>query len=232
MADVAYPRAVRDRGSLALLVGVLTIAGCSIIPQGESSTPASAGSPTASPSGPGAARDPGPTGPTEIGFVERVVDGDTAIVIIDGVDFRVRYIGIDTPESVAPNSPVEPFALEASAANERLVEGHQVVLEKDVSETDRFGRLLRYIWLQDGDRWTMVNELLVEMGYAQVATFPPDVKYVERFLAAQRRAREAGRGLWGVPAEPMDSATDSAAVRLRTWEARTRWVAGTPRRAA
>ncbi len=86
---------------------------------------------------------------------------------------------------------------EASRANSALVKGRTVVLEKDVSETDRFGRLLRYVWLVDGERWTLVDLELVGRGFAQVETDPPDVKYADRFVAAQRSAREAGIGLWG-----------------------------------
>jgi micrococcal nuclease len=116
-----------------------------------------------------------------------------------GQDHRLRYIGMDTPETVKPGLPVEPFGPEASKANAALVEGRTVVLENDVSETDRFGRLLRYVWLADGDRWTLVDLELVVRGFAQVETDPPDVKYADRFVAAQRVARAAGIGLWGPP---------------------------------
>ena len=127
--------------------------------------------------------------------VINVVDGDTIDVVIDGRERRIRYIGIDTPETVHPTRGEEPYGREASARNRELVEGVTVFLEKDVSETDRFDRLLRYVWLEDG---TMVNETLVAEGYAQVSTYPPDVKYAERFLVAQRAAREARLGLWGL----------------------------------
>lgn len=125
--------------------------------------------------------------------VARVIDGDTIEVRMDGELFKVRYIGIDTPETKDPRVDVECFGLEAAAANERLVEGQAVFLEKDVSETDRYGRLLRYVW----SRSVLVNEELVADGYAVVSTYPPDVQYQDRFLAAQRSARGAGRGLWG-----------------------------------
>jgi len=128
--------------------------------------------------------------------VVRVVDGDTIIVAIGGRSVRVRYIGMDTPETVKPGSPVERFGPEASAANRRLVEGQTVVLERDVSEVDQFNRLLRYVWLQQGATWRLVNFELVAQGYARVATYPPDVKYVTHFLAAERDARAANRGLW------------------------------------
>ncbi len=125
--------------------------------------------------------------------VTRVVDGDTIEVNMDGRRYTVRYIGVDTPESVAPGQPVECYGREASRRNRELVEGKTVLLEKDVSETDRFGRLLRYVWT-DG---VMVNAVLVAEGYAQVATFPPDVKYVDLFRRLQEEARAQGRGLWG-----------------------------------
>jgi micrococcal nuclease len=123
-----------------------------------------------------------------------VVDGDTIDVLMGGWGYPVRYIGVDTPETVHPTIGVEPFGKEASNRNRELVEGRTVYLEKDVSETDKYGRLLRYVWLADG---RMVNEVLVAEGYAQVSTYPPDVKYADRFLAAQQKAVAAGLGLWG-----------------------------------
>lgn len=137
-----------------------------------------------------------PSGPTETALVVRVIDGDTIVVRLGGQDRRLRYVGMDTPETVKPDSPVEWLGPEAREANRALVEGRTVVLEKDVSETDRFGRLLRYVWLVDGDRWTMVDLELIARGFAQVETDPPDVRYAERFVAAQRIARDAGIGLW------------------------------------
>ena len=127
----------------------------------------------------------------------RVVDGDTIVIDRGRGSERVRYIGMDTPESVKPDTPVQFMAQEASAVNEALVGGREVVLERDVSDTDQYDRLLRYVWLRDGDGWVLVNLELVRRGYAQVATFPPDVRWTEAFLAAQRVARDAGLGLWG-----------------------------------
>jgi micrococcal nuclease len=124
--------------------------------------------------------------------VLRVIDGDTIDVLLAGQTQRVRYIGIDTPETVDPRRPVECYGREASQRNLELVKGKMVALEKDVSETDAFGRLLRYVWL--GER--MVNAALVEEGYATVVTFPPDLKYIGLFQTLERQAREAGRGLW------------------------------------
>ena len=122
-------------------------------------------------------------------LVIRVVDGDT--IEIEGGQ-KVRYIGIDTPETVHPSKPVECFGQEASAKNKELVEGKRVRLEKDISETDKYGRLLRYIWLGD----IFVNDFLVRQGYATSSTYPPDVKYQDQFREAEREARENNRGLW------------------------------------
>jgi micrococcal nuclease len=141
----------------------------------------------------------GPQGPTEQARVVRVVDGDTIVVDRGNGHERLRYIGIDTPETVKPDTPVAWMGPEATAANEVLVEGREIVLERDVSEVDQYGRLLRYVWLESDAGWLMVNEELLRRGVAQVTTYPPDVAYVDRFLAAQRAAREAGVGLWGSP---------------------------------
>jgi micrococcal nuclease len=148
-----------------------------------------------------------PIGATERAIVVRVVDGDTIVVDRGFGDERVRYIGVDTPETVDPRQPVQWMGAEASQANKRLVEGREVVLELDISETDRFDRLLRYVWLEDSDSpsgWLLVNLRLVDEGFAQVVTYPPDVRYTDLFIAAQRGAREAARGLWGEPPEPTE----------------------------
>jgi len=145
--------------------------------------------------------------------VLRVIDGDTIEVSIDGRTYTVWYIGIDTPDTVAPGQPVEWMGLEASAANRELVEGKIVLLEKDVSETDQFGRLLRYVYVGD----MMVNAELVRLGYAQVSTFPPDVKYQDLFLELQEEARDAERGLWGPTptARPTPTQTPRPATATR-----------------
>ena len=121
--------------------------------------------------------------------VVKVIDGDT-IELENGQ--KVRYIGIDTPELVHPSKPLECFAKEAQEKNKELVLGKEVTLEKDISEIDKYGRLLRYVWVEN----ILVNEILVQEGYAQVSTYPPDVKYQERFIEAQRKAREENKGLW------------------------------------
>jgi len=126
---------------------------------------------------------------TDTYLVTRVIDGDT--IEIEGGK-KVRYLGIDTPETVDPRKPVQCFGIEASNANKKLVLGKRVKLEKDISETDKYGRLLRYVYVDD----IFVNDYLVRNGYAYAVTFPPDVKYQQQFLEAQKEARENKRGLW------------------------------------
>lgn len=119
--------------------------------------------------------------------VNYVVDGDTIDVNVNGANYRLRYIGMDTTESG------QLFFQEAKDFNAQLVDGKTVYLEKDVNETDRYGRLLRYVYLGNG---RMVNEELVAAGLAYASTYPPDVKYQQRLAAAQQAAQTAGRGLW------------------------------------
>ena len=121
--------------------------------------------------------------------VIKVIDGDT-IKLENGE--VVRYIGIDTPETVHPSEPVQCFGKEASGKNKELVEGKLVKLEKDITDRDKYGRLLRYVWVDD----LFVNDELVRQGYAYAYTYPPDVKYTEQFVQAQKEARENNRGLW------------------------------------
>lgn len=125
--------------------------------------------------------------------VVNIVDGDTIEVNIDGATYPLRYILVDTPERG------QPFAAEATAANQRLVAGKTVYLVKDVSEVDRYKRLLRYVYLADG---TFVNAELVRQGFAVVATFPPDVTLEAEIRAAQQEAINASRGLWAQPTAP------------------------------
>lgn len=129
--------------------------------------------------------------------VERIVDGDT-IVLAGGQ--KLRYIGIDTPETVDPRRAVGCFGKEASNENKKLVAGKYVKLERDVSDTDKYGRLLRYVWVFDTPDATgsgiFVNEYLVKEGYARAATYPPDVKYADYFASLQDEARTENRGLW------------------------------------
>ncbi len=172
--------------------------------------PASNGSPALTASG---APTASPTSPTvkpglTSAVVTPIVDGDTIVVEIGGQQFKLRYIGIDTPETVDPRRPVGCFGHEASDRNHQLVDGQTVGLEKDISETDDFGRLLRYVWL--GDR--MVNAVLVQEGYATAATYPPDVKYADLFVSLQREARELGRGLWGPACSPTPTVTHGPGI--------------------
>jgi hypothetical protein len=96
---------------------------------------------------------------------------------------------------------------EAAAANAALLAGHEVVLEKDVSETDQYHRLLRYVWIHDGASWLLVNLELIRQGYAQVSTYLPDVKYTDAlYIAAEQEAQSAGRGLWGATPTPEPTA--------------------------
>lgn len=121
--------------------------------------------------------------------VSRVIDGDT-IQLETGQ--TVRYIGIDTPETVHPAKPVECFGKEAADKNKELVLGKNVQLEKDVSETDKYGRLLRYVWVGE----TLVNDNLVRNGFAKSSSYPPDIKYQTQLMEAEREARKNNRGLW------------------------------------
>lgn len=123
--------------------------------------------------------------------VTEVIDGDT-IRLATGE--TLRYIGIDTPETKHPSVSKECFGEEASRRNEELVLGKTVMLEKDVSETDRYGRLLRYVWL-DGE---MVNMQLVKEGYANASAYPPDIKYQVLLEQAEIDARTNSRGLWSI----------------------------------
>lgn len=124
--------------------------------------------------------------------VLRVIDGDTIEVDINGKPERVRYIGMDTPETVHPEKPVQCFGKEASEKNKELVAGKKVRLESDVTDRDKYGRLLRYVYVDD----IFVNLELVKQGYATVYTYPPDIKYTELFVEAQKEARANQLGLW------------------------------------
>lgn len=124
--------------------------------------------------------------------VVRVIDGDTIEVEINGKTESVRYIGIDTPETVDPRKPVQCFGVEASNKNKELVGGKMVRLEKDITDRDKYGRLLRYVWLGD----TLINQALTEQGFAKSYSYPPDIKYQDKFIEAEREAREDKLGLW------------------------------------
>jgi micrococcal nuclease len=137
---------------------------------------------------PGSSGCPPTTTPRENGRVTRVVDGDTIVVEIAGKHYKVRYIGIDTPEE----DPPEYFARQATDKNAELVDQSSVTLIKDVSETDKYGRLLRYVFVGD----VFVNYALVRLGYAFAITFPPDVACTQVFITAMQEARQERLGLW------------------------------------
>jgi micrococcal nuclease len=126
--------------------------------------------------------------------VVRVVDGDTVVVETGGHEERVRYIGVDTPESVKPGTPVQCFAKAASAENRRLIEGREVRLVQDAEARDRYGRTLAYVYrASDG---LFVNAELVRRGYAKPLTIPPNDAHARELWRLASAARRAGRGLW------------------------------------
>jgi micrococcal nuclease len=125
--------------------------------------------------------------------VERVVDGDTFVASVNGRRERVRVIGVDTPESVDPNRPDEPFGEEASNFAKHYLNGETVRMAGDVEPRDRYGRMLAYVWLADGTFW---NALLAAEGYAQQLTIPPNVTYADLVRRLVSEARRENRGLW------------------------------------
>lgn len=128
-------------------------------------------------------------------LVSKVVDGDT----IDLEDGRtVRFVGVDTPETVDPRRPVGCFGKEASNETKSLLSGKVVILQKDVSDKDKYNRILRYIYLPlDNGEILFVNDYLVREGFAKVYTYPPDVKFDAQFRQAEQEAKLNKRGLWG-----------------------------------
>jgi len=141
-------------------------------------------------------------------YVSKAIDGDT-LELSSGE--HVRLIGIDTPESrynskLARDSrrsskdtdTILKMGKSASVFTRRLVEGRRVRLVFDVQKHDKYGRLLAYVYLEDG---TFVNAKIIEEGYAQVMTIAPNVKYAQTFLRLEREAREKGKGLWKTAAD-------------------------------
>lgn len=124
--------------------------------------------------------------------VLQVFDGDTVEVDCNGKIDKVRFIGIDTPETHKPNTPVQCFGPEASDFVLQLLDSKVVTLEKDVEDKDIYNRLLRYVYL-DG---VMINELIAKRGYSYLLTIPPDVKYTDKFKSAVKYARDNELGLW------------------------------------
>ncbi len=172
---------------LALLL-IIAAACSNLIPAQDSPRPESPG-----PTQIGTTLTPQPSGGRgTYAKVVAVVDGDTIKVLSEGRVYRVRYIGMDTPEIAHGDQAAEWMGPEAAVKNAALVEGKNVFLEKDVSQTDRYGRLLRYVWVGN----TMINAELVRQGYAYAATFPPDVKYQDWFRQLQQEAQRDSVGLW------------------------------------
>jgi micrococcal nuclease len=141
-----------------------------------------------------------PAAPPGTGVVVAVVDGDTLEVRIAGRVERVRLLGIDTPETVDPDRPVECHGPEASAlTHELLPDGATVRLERDEEARDHFGRLLAYVFRDDG---TFVNEALLAAGAAEVLSIRPNDAYAARLAAAADSARAAGAGMWSACPPP------------------------------
>lgn len=126
--------------------------------------------------------------------VTRVVDGDTIVVHVNGVDEKIRLTGVDTPESVHPDKTKNvPYGKVSSDYVKDLLSGKKVYLEYDVSKTDRYGRILAYVYLEDG---VMLNKLLLEEGQGVLLTVPPNVKYADEFVKAEKQAKKNKKGLW------------------------------------
>ncbi len=135
----------------------------------------------------GVEEQPAPPPPAVVGEearVLRVIDGDTIEVALNRRNRRVRYVGINTPERD------EPCSNTATAANRRLVGGRTVTLVRDTEDVDRYGRLLRYIYVDD----TLVNEALVRDGFAENFVWEPNTRFADRFRALEAEAQAAGRG--------------------------------------
>lgn len=169
-------------GSLILLVLVALVVFAS---DGDEDSSRQTGQTAPEPPGQAAARGVPAT-------VTRVVDGDTAEMLIDGREEDVRYIGIDSPESVQPEAPVECFGPQAGELNERLVEGRRVRLVFDSERSDVYGRLLAYVFRGR----LFVNAELVRRGYARTLTIAPNDTYAGLLARLERAAGRAGRGLW------------------------------------
>lgn len=121
--------------------------------------------------------------------VKRVIDGDT-FILQNGQ--KVRLIGVDSPETVSPKKSIECFGKQSSTQLKLLIEGQEVYLERDISDKDKYGRLLRYVWIDD----RFVNNILVQGGFARSYAYKPDTRYQSLFNASQLLAKASGRGIW------------------------------------
>lgn len=143
-----------------------------------------------------------PQGDALQGTVTRVVDGDTIHVTVAGEDRTVRLIGVDTPETVHPNKPVQHYGREASAFTKKSLLNKRVWLEYDVAPLDKYNRHLAYVWLtkpgtgEEAIRQSMFNAQLLLQGYGKVMTIQPNSKHANLFAKFQQEARTERRGLW------------------------------------
>ncbi len=139
--------------------------------------------------------------------VTRVIDGDT-VELADGS--HVRYLGVDTPETVHPDKPVECYGPEATQANRKLVEGKRVRLARDTTDADKYGRLLRFVYVDGVD----VSATLIEGGFGYVYSVLPDVKHLEAYARLEQNARDHARGLWAAcPQNEQATPTPGQALR-------------------
>ena len=140
-----------------------------------------------------------PPASAAVATVVHVTDGDTIVVELDGRRERVRFIGVDAPEIARPADGIraECGGDAARRANEDLVAGRRVWMAPDESDRDRFGRLLRHVWVLEGDVSVMVGQRLVEIGAVEARSYPPDTDRDPMLAAAEDGAREAGAGIWG-----------------------------------
>lgn len=207
---------------ILLLFLVLCLAGCGPAPAGPGSEPPASGQ-TQSPreetqrTQPTHPAAPAPTS-LLAATVTKVIDGDTAYIRLEnGRTEKVRFIGVDTPETHHPTIGEEPYGREAAAFTAKSLSGRKVWLELDVQERDHYGRLLAYVWLvpprdtsENEVRTRMFNARLLTEGYAQILTVAPNVKYADLFVKLQREARDAKKGLWGAPAPAASGRTPAA----------------------
>jgi endonuclease YncB( thermonuclease family) len=182
----------RRASVLLLLVALVMVAGCEGYVDGGGGGKGKAPAGLATTAAERAAW-PGPPKGAVAAEIQRVVDGDTFVATVNGRRERVRVIGVDTPESVDPNRPDEPFGEEASDFAKHYLNGETVRMAGDVEPRDRYGRMLAYVWLADGTFW---NALLAAEGYAQQLTIPPNVTYADLFRRLVSEARRENRGLW------------------------------------
>jgi micrococcal nuclease len=160
---------------------------------------------TQSPASP-TAPDDKPTPGRELAYVERVIDGDSIEVVLDGKLYELRYIGIDAPELGVP------LFADATEANRALVEKQIVELESDITDSDRYGRLLRYVYLPDG---RFVNSELVGLGLAAAHAYPPDIKYQDILISKEQNAADAGLGIWAREITPSLDFDDDPIINIQ-----------------